>query len=95
MSITTYEGLIYEGQIRLKGNPSLPEGARLIVLVAELPVWVTRDLSEAEWRAPFEAFRRTVELAEPAPLENEPLSDEEINASIHAHRRESHAQSSD
>ena len=95
MGLTSYEGLITNGQIRLKGNPRLPDGTRLVVVVTEQPVWVSRGLTEVEWRKPFEEFITTTQSATSAPLEEQPLTDAEINASVHAARRERHAQGSD
>ena len=95
MSLLSYEGLVTNGKIRLKGNPHLPDGTRLVVVVTEQPAWVSRGLTEVEWRKPFEEFITTAQSATPAPLEEEPLSDTEINASIHAARRERHAQGPD
>ena len=95
MTLATYEGQVTDGVIRLKGNPPLPEGARLIVVVAEPPLWVQRGLSEAEWQAAFEELRRTVQSGTPAPLEDQPLTDEEINASVHAVRESRRAYRAD
>jgi hypothetical protein len=95
MSLLSYKGLVANGQIRLKGNPRLPDGTRLVVVVTEQPAWASRGLTEAEWRKPFEEFIAVAQSAAPAPLEDQPLSDAEINASIHAARRERHAQGSD
>ena len=95
MSLLSYEGLVTNGQIRLKGNPRLPDGTRLVVVVTEQPAWVSRGLTEVEWRKPFEEFITTTQSATPAPPEEQPLSDAEINASVHAARRERHAQGPD
>jgi len=95
MSLHSYEGLVTNGQIRLKGDPRLPDGTRLVVVVTERPAWVSRGLTEAEWRKPFEEFIAAAQSAEPASLEDQPLSDAEINASVHAVRRARHAQGSD
>ena len=95
MGLTSYEGLITNGQIRLKGNPRLPDGTRLVVIVTERPTWALRGLTEAEWRKPFEESIVTTQSAAPAPLEDQLLSDAEINASVHAVRKERHAHSSD
>ena len=46
-------------------------------------------------RKPFEEFITTTQSATSAPLEEQPLTDAEINASVHAARRERHAQGSD
>ncbi len=93
MNLIGYEGLIDNGQVRLKGAPRLPDGTRLLVVVTEYPAWVSRGMSEAEWRRPFDEFSATAQAAEPAPLEEEPLPDEEINASVHAVRKERRAAS--
>ena len=95
MGLYSYEGLVTNGQIRLKGDPRLPDGTRLVVVVTERPAWTLRGLTEAEWRKPFEEFIASVQSATPAPLEDQPLSDAEINASVHVARRERHAQGSD
>ena len=95
MSLTSYEGVVTQGQIRLKGNPRLPDGTRLVVVVTERPAWVARRLTEAEWRKPFDDFIAAAQSAAPAPLEDQPLSDAEINASVHATRRERRAHSAD
>ncbi len=95
MSLTSYEGLVTQGQIRLKGNPRLPDGARLVVIITEQPTWVSRGLTEAEWRKPFDEFIAAAQSAAPAPLEDQPLSDAEINTSVHTARRERRAQSAD
>jgi len=95
MSLQSYEGLVTNGQIRLKGNPRLPDGTRLVVVVTEQPAWASRELTETEWRKPFEDFIAAARSAVPAPLEDQPLSDTEINASVHAVRKERHAHSSD
>ena len=95
MSLTSYEGLVTQGQIRLKGNPRLPDGTRLVVVVTEQPAWASRGLTEAEWRKPFEEFVAAAQSAVPAPLEDQPLSEAEINASVHSARRERRAQSAD
>ena len=93
MNLIGYEGLIDNGQVRLKGAPPLPDGTRLLVVVTEYPAWVSRGMTEAEWRKPFEEFIAAAQAAEPAPLEDQPLSDEEINASVHAVRKERRAAS--
>lgn len=36
MSVATFEGIVENGQIRLKGNVRLPDGARVYVLVPEV-----------------------------------------------------------
>jgi hypothetical protein len=92
VNLTSYEGLVTQGQIRLKGNPRLPDGTRLVVVVTEQPVWASRGLTEAEWRKPFEEFVTAAQSAALAPLEDQPLSDDEINASVHAARRERRAE---
>ncbi len=93
MNLIGYEGLIDNGQVRLKGAPHLPDGTRLLVVVTEYPVWVSRGMTEAEWRQPFDAFSAATQAAEPAPLEEQPLSDQEINASVHTVRKERRAAS--
>ncbi|HEY4688481.1 MAG TPA: hypothetical protein VIK33_04160 [Anaerolineae bacterium] len=93
MSLVTYEGLVDNGQIRLRGNPRLPDGTRLIVIVTERPAWESRSMTEDEWRKPFDIFIQAVQSAAPAPLEDQPLTDAEINASVHATRKERRAQS--
>ena len=95
MGLTSYEGLVTNCQIRLKGNPRLPDGTRLVVVVTEQPAWVSRGLTETEWRKPFEDFIAAAQSAIPAPLEDQPLSDAEINASVHAVRKERHPHNSD
>ena len=95
MTLLTYEGQVANGQIHLKGDPQLPEGARIIVVVTDMPPWAARGLTEAEWQAAFDEFKATVENAPPAPLEHQPLSEEEINASVHAVREARRAYRSD
>jgi hypothetical protein len=95
MSLTSYEGLVTQGQIRLKGNPRLPDGTRLVVVVTGQPAWATHGLTEAEWRKPFEEFIAAAQSAAPAPLEDQPLPDADINASVHAARRERRANRAD
>jgi hypothetical protein len=90
--LVSYEGEVTNGQIRLKGNPPLQEGARLIVVVTDTPVWAARGLTEAEWREPFETFFAFVRAASPAPLEDQPLKDDELNASVHTVREARRAQ---
>ncbi len=91
MSHVSYEGLIDNGQVRLKGDPQLPDGTRLLVVVTEYPAWVSRGMTEVEWRQPFEEFIASAQAAPPAPLEDQPLSDEDIDASVHAARKEHRA----
>jgi hypothetical protein len=86
MTLATYEGHVTDGIIQLKGNPSLPEDARLIVVVSETTPWAERGLSEADWQAAFAELRHTIQSATLAPLEDRPLTEEEINASVHAVR---------
>ena len=93
MSVLTFEGQIDRGQVRLKGNPKLPDGTRLLVVVTDYPAWASRGMTEAEWRKPFDEFIAAAENAEPAPLEDQPLSDEDINTSVHAVRKERRAAS--
>ncbi len=38
MSITTYEGFVEKGKIRLKSGVKLPENARVYVVVTDAPV---------------------------------------------------------
>ncbi len=38
MSITTYEGVVEKGKIRLKPGVKLPEKAKVYVIVPDLPV---------------------------------------------------------
>ncbi|GEM_PF-2153127 len=91
MNLIGYEGLIDNGQVRLKGAPRLPDGTRLLVVVTEYPVWVSRGMTAEEWREPFEEFAAGAQAAAPAPLEDQPLSDEEINVDVRAVRREQRA----
>jgi len=95
MGLISYEGRVDNGQILLKGAPHLPDGTRLIVIVTEKPIWESRGMTEAEWRQPFEEFVRAAQSAEPAPLEDQPLTDTQINDSVHTVRRERRAESVD
>jgi hypothetical protein len=38
MSVATFEGIVEDGQIRLKGDVRLPGKAKVYVLVPEMPV---------------------------------------------------------
>lgn len=37
MSVTTFEGIVEDGQIRLKGDIRLPDRAKVFVIVPEMP----------------------------------------------------------
>ncbi len=38
MAITTYEGVVEKGKVRLKGGAHLPENAKVYVIVIDLPI---------------------------------------------------------
>lgn len=64
MSVVTYEGIVENGQIRLQGDVSLPEYARVYVLVPEEQnVLVARILSP-RLVDPKDAARFTMEIVE-------------------------------
>ena len=91
--LTSYEGVVEGGKVRLL-NATLPDGVKVVVVAPEtLPsveeqIARLRSLSPEERREPFDALRRAWERSEPAELEGEALSDDELNALIQETREE-------
>jgi hypothetical protein len=73
MSAITYSGRVEHGQIKLKDAVALPEGAQVYVVIA--PVDKPQG---SEWA------RELYELFEPARLEAEGRSEDEVNTDIDA-----------
>jgi hypothetical protein len=100
--LNTYQGVVEGGKVRLL-NATLPDGVKVVVVAPEtLPsieeqLEGLRHLSPEEWRKPFDAIRQAWEKSEPAELEGEALTDDDLNALIQdtreEMRREQHDQS--
>lgn len=92
--LTTYRGVVEKGVVRLRPpSPALPEGAEvLVVAVQPLPSPEEQErrfaeISEEEWRKPFDEFI-LLSRAEPAEVDIEEISDEELVALVHEVREE-------
>ena len=93
LTLTSYPGVVYNGAIRLR-DARLPEGAQVIVVVAEPPplsveeqVRRLQSVPLDEWRQPFD------ELAEraagfQAEVDIDTISDAELDALVHEVRAE-------
>jgi hypothetical protein len=92
--LISYHGVVENGKVRLRDTVVLPEGAEVIV-VTQQPLSLEEQerrlaaLLPEEWPRSFEAVRRAWDESEPAELEGETLSDDELNAIVHLARTES------
>jgi len=92
--LISYRGVVENGKVRLRDTVVLPEGAEVIV-VTQQPLSLEEQerrlaaLHPEEWRRSFDAVRRAWDESEPAELEGETLSDDELNAIVHLARTES------
>ncbi|MFN8454750.1 MAG: hypothetical protein U0401_08800 [Anaerolineae bacterium] len=85
---TSYTGIVKKGRIHLRKGAVLPEGAQVIVVVAdrlfslEEQEQYLNSLSSAEWRKLFDEFtQRSHEQS--AQVDIESVSDEELVTLIH------------
>lgn len=92
--LTTYRGVVEKGVIRLRPpSPAPPDGTEvLVVAVQSLPSIEEQErrlaaLSAEEWRRPFDEFI-LLSQAEPAEVDIEDISDEELVALVHEVREE-------
>lgn len=92
--LISYRGVVENGKVRLRDTVLLPEGAEVIV-VTQQPLSLEEQerrlaaLPPEEWHRSFDAVRRAWDESEPAELEGETLSDDELNAIVHLARTES------
>jgi hypothetical protein len=93
---TAFQGVIEKGQIRWVGVAP-PEGT-LVVVVPQEPPSVDEQIKRlqaippAEWRKSFEAVLCAWDESEPAELEDQPLSDDELKTLIEQAREQVYAQ---
>lgn len=92
--LTAYRGVVEKGVIHLRPqSPDLPEGAEvLVVAVQSLPSLEEQErrlaaLPAEEWRRPFDEFI-LLSQAEPAEVDIDDVSDEELVALVHKVREE-------
>lgn len=93
--LTSYHAVVADGgQIRLTDPVELPPGTEVLVVVAapsqaKATAQEARlaALSEAEWRAPFEAYAAAV-AEEPPDADPTTISDEELVEIVHQVRAE-------
>lgn len=93
--LTTYRGVVEKGVVRLRPpSPALPEGAEVLVVAVQPSPSLEEqerrfaEMSEEEWRKPFDIVRMAWDASEPAPEEGKVLSDDELVALVHRARDE-------
>jgi len=64
MSIVTYEGIVENGQIRLQGNVTLPEQARVYVLIPNAQDLIVPHIYSPRLVDPRDAARFEMEITE-------------------------------
>lgn len=67
MTITTYEGVVEKGKIRLKMGIKLPEKAKVYVVVPDLQVEKTARVLTPRLANPVQAKDFKMEISEDAP----------------------------
>jgi hypothetical protein len=92
--LVSYRGVVgKDGAVRLL-DAALPFGVQVVV-VAQEQLSVEEQIKRLEalspelWRKPFEAVHHAWEQSEPAELEDEALSDDELVTLVHQAREES------
>jgi len=65
MSVTSFEGIVENGRIRLEPAVQLPENTRVYVLVPNLPTMPTARVSSPRLLHPEQAGDFTMEVVEP------------------------------
>ena len=88
--LTTYQGVVEEGKVKLFG-PRPPDGTLVVVVAQAWPsveeqIARLRAIPDDEWRKSFDALRRAWDESEPAELEGEQLSTEELVKLVHEAR---------
>ena len=93
LTLASYQGVVENGVVRLKGA-TLPDGTKVLVVAVESrlapvdeQVRRLRAIPDEEWRKPFDEL---VEFAQehPAEVDIDTISDEELNAIVHEVRAE-------
>ncbi|HZY41507.1 MAG TPA: hypothetical protein VFF59_05845 [Anaerolineae bacterium] len=92
-TLTSYQGVAHNGAIRLR-DVRLPEGAQVIVVVAEPQSPSAEELAQRlttlpmdEWRKPFDNYSVMAEQ-HPADVDIDTISDAELDAIVHEVRAE-------
>ncbi len=93
LTLTSYQGVVHNGEIRLR-DVRLPEGAQVIVVVAEpQPLSVEEQTQRLqsmpldEWRKPFDELAERA-AGHPAEVDIDTISDAELDALVHEVRAE-------
>jgi hypothetical protein len=67
MAVTTYEGVVEKGKIRLKVNVKLPENARVYVIVPDEPAQTVSYVRTPRLKYPKQAKDFALQVSEDAP----------------------------
>jgi hypothetical protein len=65
MSVTSFEGIVENGRIRLEPTVRLPENTKVYVLVPNLPAMPTARVRSPRLAHPEQAADFTMEIVEP------------------------------
>ena len=93
LTLTSYEGVVQDGMIRLR-DVRLPEGTKVLVVAVETKTLLVEEqvrrlqtIPLEEWRKPFDAY---IEFADkhPAEVDIDTISDDELDAIVHEVRAE-------
>jgi hypothetical protein len=86
--LTSYAGVVKGGRIHLRKGVKLPEGAQVVVVVAEKPLSLEEQerylnsLSLVEWHRLFDEFLQ-LSHAQSAEVDIESISDDELVTLVH------------
>ncbi|NJN95507.1 MAG: hypothetical protein HC875_16050 [Anaerolineales bacterium] len=90
--LTSYAGIVKDGQIYLRDSIDLPEGAQVIVVVSDRSLSVDEQerclagLSSEEWSNLFDEFAQ-FSVEQPAEINIETVSDDDLVAIVHEVRQ--------